>query len=482
MLLYFFLSAAGFFTACSRADSTKACEAKYCINLCCPHGYSMKSSIQRPKDHHRCDSNEEQEWICQKHSEEDLKWNGRWWNGDIIYSNFTDDNFYGSNFECTGSKKEVLADELFGEHDLKLDINGNHTFLFGNDTHQVDSADLCLGFLEYQTYSPKGKMESSIQPMFIVCHSTKEEEKSQSLFYAVIIFLSSFFTFLTFLVYLVVEDLRKNLFGKMMIGFLSNITIFYFFNGIDLILFQNKMSFVNTDICISLAYIKYYTFIAFFFWMNIMAINIAYKFYHLLTSKADGNILYSIIYAQGIPLFISFVVAFIDNFAPCDSVVLPNMGRFSCFVGSEYDGSSSFTETANFYYFYLIILIIVIVNFLCFFITGYILTNNWSSVQNMNSNSDDCLLTHVTLVLKIFFLMGIPWVLDIISAALAHSRGYSATIFSQFILDIINLLTGILLFVILICKRSVIEILRGKVRTLSLTETFELNEGQQGQS
>ena len=242
-----------------------------------------------------------------------------------------------------------------------------------------------------------------------------------------------------------------------------------------------------------------------------MAINIAYKFYHLLTSKADGNILYSIIYAQGVPLIISFVVALIDNFAPCDSV-LPNMGRFSCFVDSEFDASSSFTETATFYYFYLIILIIVIVNIFCFFITGYILTNNWSSVQNMSSNSDDCLLAHVTLVLKISFLMGnilvceqnfypifagIPWVLDIISAALAYSRGNSTTIYSQFILDIINLLTvysfskfiydfiyfqGILLFVILICKRSVIEILRGKVRTLSLTETFELNEGGQGQS
>jgi len=442
----------------------------------------MKSSIQeRPKDHHRCDSNEEQEWICQKHNEEDLKWNGKWWDGDTVYANFTDDNFYGSDFECKGSKKEVLAVDLFGEHDLKLDINGNHTFLFGNETYQVDSVDLCLGFLDLQTNSQKGKMESSVHPMFIVCHSTKEEEKFQSLFYAIIIFLSSFFTFLTLLVYLVVEDLRKNLFGKMMIGFLANITIFYFFNGIDFILTQNKMSFLTSEICISLAYIKHHTFVAFFFWMNIMAINIAYKFYHLLTSKADGNILYSIIYAQGLPLIISFVVALIDNFAPCDSV-LPNMGRFSCFVDSEFDASSSFTETATFYYFYLIILVIVIVNIFCFFITGYILTNNWSSVQNMSSNRDDCLLAHVTLVLKISFLMGIPWVLDIISAALAYSRGNSTTIYSQFILDIINLLTGILLFVILICKRSVIEILRGKVRTLSLTETFELNEGGQGQS
>ena len=130
MILYFFLTAAWFFAACSRADSTKACEAKYCINLCCPRGYLMKSSIKkRPKDHHRCDSNEEQEWICQKHSEEDLKWNGKWWDGDTVYANFTDDNFYGSDFECKGSKKEVLAVDLFGEHDLKFDINGNHTFV-----------------------------------------------------------------------------------------------------------------------------------------------------------------------------------------------------------------------------------------------------------------------------------------------------------------------------------------------------------------
>jgi len=471
-MFLFYLLAAGFFTAYSRADDNKACKAEYCINLCCPYGYSYNRVIQeRMKSYHRCDSLKQEDWICKTRNIEDLKWKGNWWNGNIIHSNFTDMDFYESTFECENDKKEIFAHDLFGEHELKLQINGHHKFIFGNQTHDIESEDLCLSFIDDEVNG------TSIQPVFVVCHAleTKDEgEKFQSLLYPVIIYLSSIFTILTLLVYVVLEDLRKSLYGKMMIGFLLNITIFYFFNAIDYILLEHKMSFHNSAACICIAYIKHHTFIAFFMWINIMSLNITYKFAHVFTSKYEGSILFSFFYAQGIPIIISSVLALVDNIAPCSSV-LPNMGRFSCFVDSEFNSSLSFTETALFYYFYLIILIIVIINILCFIITGYNLTHNWNSVKRMKNSEDTCLLAHVILLAKIFLLMGIPWVLDIVSAALAYSQGYSKTIFAQFTLDVINLMTGILLFIILVCKTSVLESLQGKVRSLSLTETLELN-------
>ena len=389
--------------AYSRADDNKACKADYCINLCCPYGYSYNRIIQeRIKNYHRCDSPKEEDWICKTRNIEDLKWKGNWWNGDIIHANFTDMDVYKRTFECGNDKKEIFARDLFGEHELKLQINGHHQFIFDNQTHDIDSEDLCLSFID------DGVNGTSIQPMFVVCHALEAKEageKFQSLLYPVIIYLSSIFTILTLLVYVVLEDLRKNLYGKMMIGFLSNITIFYFFNGLDYILLEHKMSFLNSALCICLAYIKHHTFIAFFMWINIMSLNITYKFSNVLTSKYEGSILFSFFYAQGIPFIISSVVALIDNSAPCNSV-LPNMGRFSCFVDSGFNPSLSFTETATFYYFYLIILIIVIINIFCFIITGYNLTHNRNIVQKMKNHEDPCLLAHVFLLAKISLLMG----------------------------------------------------------------------------
>jgi hypothetical protein len=50
--------------------------------------------------------------------------------------------------------------------------------------------------------------------------------------------------------------------------------------------------------------------------------------------------------------------------------------------------------------------------------------------------------------------MGVPWILDVISAGLQYSLG--SQIFSvRVALDILNLLTGILIFLSLICKPSV---------------------------
>merc|ERR1719318_1531648 len=101
-------------------------------------------------------------------------------------------------------------------------------------------------------------------------------------------------------------------------------------------------------------------------------------------------------------------------------------------------------------------MIIVICNTICFLITGYFLTINWSTVRNMQtSNRDDNIITHVVLVAKISVIMGIPWILDVISAATAHSQGHSKTIWSRLLLDIVNLLAGVLIFIILICKKSV---------------------------
>ena len=139
---------------------------------------------------------------------------------------------------------------------------------------------------------------------------------------------------------------------------------------------------------ISLGYIIHHSFISFFFWMNAMAVNITYKFSNLLTTHAEErherSIVSSLMYAQGLPLLITLAIGIIDIYGSCDSVI-PNIGRYSCFLGSLYDPDKLFIQTAEFFYFYLIIMIIVISNTICFIITGYFLTINWSTVRRMQT-------------------------------------------------------------------------------------------------
>jgi len=51
--------------------------------------------------------------------------------------------------------------------------------------------------------------------------------------------------------------------------------------------------------------------------------------------------------------------------------------------------------------------------------------------------------------------MGIPWVLEVISNGIEYSEGSAKSVTVRIILDIFNLLTGIVIFGVLVCKLSV---------------------------
>merc|ERR1719495_1473500 len=105
----------------------------------------------------------------------------------------------------------VGSNELFGPHELRLQLNGNHQFIFetskGEQIETLNSSDFCLSF--------NSDGEGSIDPLFVVCHGFVVEEAEQftNIFYPVLIFISCFFTLLTLVVYLALEDLRCTLFG-----------------------------------------------------------------------------------------------------------------------------------------------------------------------------------------------------------------------------------------------------------------------------
>ena len=57
-------------------------------------------------------------------------------------------------------------------------------------------------------------------------------EKFTGVFYPAAVFVSCFFILLTLVVFVLIQDLRKNLFGKITVGFLVNVFLCYLVLGI----------------------------------------------------------------------------------------------------------------------------------------------------------------------------------------------------------------------------------------------------------
>merc|ERR1719458_672558 len=162
----------------------------------------------------------------------------------------------------------------------------------------------------------------------------------------------------------------------------------------------------------------------------------AYKFSDIFKeeSKEHGRALVAITaYSQGVPLLVTIATAAMDNFGSCGST-LPNIGRYSCFLGNypELFEEIGFFASSEFLYFYVFILLIIIVNSICFFITGYFLIGHWTEVKTIRSNSSgDTKWNHVLIVAKIFLIMGECFSLFIyLTLSCSRSSWVSAFLFS----------------------------------------------------
>merc|ERR1712077_35642 len=101
-------------------------------------------------------------------------------------------------------------------------------------------------------------------------------------------------------------------------------------------------------------------------------------------------------------------------------------------------------------YFYLIVLVIITFNIACFSVTAFNLSRHWQAMKDIQTTScSDGLVEHFTIILKLSIIMGVPWVLDVVSAALPVEQ--ETDLFPLHVaLDVVNLLTGILIFFTLI--------------------------------
>lgn len=296
----------------------------------------------------------------------------------------------------------------------------------------VHDADLSLDDTEKQpTESGKNGTADLMEETFIgnLASLTHEQEEGLTLYskiYISLLFVSNFFVLVTIIIYLVLRDLRTQLFGKLTLGFLINVFFSFLLTGIHYSLnLKNNSHLLGGSFCWILAYLIHHFFLAFFFWLSAMSINITsiwintFNPINLLSAdKINADLLKNIIFAQGIPLLISLITFLVDRYGKED-MILPNMGKYSCFIGSISGSETHFLTSPKFLYFYLIISLVMIANLICFIITGGNLTKRWHQRRGLSTQQNHS--GHVIILGKLFVIMGVPWVGDIVSASLAHT-------------------------------------------------------------
>jgi len=134
---------------------------------------------------------------------------------------------------------------------------------------------------------------------------------------------------------------------------------------------HNSEYYLGSRGCITLGYLIHHTLIAVFFWMSAMSIHVTrtmLNFFNSFNENKSKNpnrmILLNIVYAQGFPFLITIVTLIMDTevkktiFADqylFSSIqgnpktnILPQIGKYSCWLDSEYRPGVSFQNTPEF--------------------------------------------------------------------------------------------------------------------------------------
>ncbi|XP_023242045.1 probable G-protein coupled receptor Mth-like 3 [Centruroides sculpturatus] len=272
--------------------------------------------------------------------------------------------------------------------------------------------------------------------------STDTKKSSVANFHSIIIVclaLSMICLLIIGVVYSIITDFR-NIHGKILLSLSGNLGVTYTFLILDL-MFRRKFSPIA---CLSIGFVIHITFLATFFWTNIMAYDAWRTITRMKPKKIRTNkkrYLCYAAYAWGATLLISLPAVIFDNTDFIPVKYRPNMGVKRCWLS----GTPAFLI-----YFNSPVGLVLFTNLIFFLMTIKTLIQLRNTTMILHVNKDK---QRFYLYIKLFLIMGLIWITEYIPWLSGIYKLYA-------IAGILNSLHGVYLFVIFICKRSVFRSLR----------------------
>ncbi|XP_073972402.1 G-protein coupled receptor Mth2-like isoform X7 [Rhodnius prolixus] len=261
-------------------------------------------------------------------------------------------------------------------------------------------------------------------------------------------FISSIFLTLTLIIYLVFPQLSPFK-GKLTISYLFTILIAFICTAI-----VQSIKIRHVLLCKIFSFSVQYFFLATFFWLNVMCIDIYWAFSSVRTrgGRPGGDLrkllLYSL-YAWGMPLLILLATVAVDfsDAVPKMSPFKPNVGTNKCF----FEGRS-----AAYLYFYGPMALLICANMVLFGVTAYRIWSTSRETAALNRgdsrrHSDKQENERFKLYVKLFLVMGINWAAELISFIVGEGVPH----YLWYVTDLTNTLQGVFIFIIFVWKRRV---------------------------
>lgn len=230
---------------------------------------------------------------------------------------------------------------------------------------------------------------------------------------------------------------------------------------------------LNEGSCIALPLVIQFFILSSFFWLNVLCIDISWTFSGLrgllgsLLNASRKKFVYYSLYAWGCPLIITSVTAILQEASDANrlprGILSPGFGRVTCWF---------YGTAATWAFLYGPMLVLLLVNAALFAFTAIKLVlanrdgaelNRGDSVRHDRSSRLSTEKRRLILHLKLFLLMGVTWLMEVISWAVIPQRDDQDPSALWYATDAINMLRGVFIFFIFCCKRTVVRLMRKRM-------------------
>ncbi|XP_076764559.1 uncharacterized protein LOC143431587 [Xylocopa sonorina] len=347
-------------------------------------------------------------------------------------------------YPCTSGRYKLNPDKYPNEAFKVLDNGSIYLYNVGPENEPI------LGETEYCF----DNVYSDVYDV-ILCLQMEPTAEEDTIKIAVGLIVSLPFLFITFVVYTVIPEL-KNIHGCTLRAYIGPLMIAYLTLAIAQIIPQDQ---IPDTLCIAFACIMYFSFLASFFWLNVMCFDIWWTFggFRSLQGSVKQRerkkfLIYSI-YAWGCASLLTVVCITMQFFPDIPKYFIkPQFGSQSCWFD---------TDKAKAIYFYGPMGITVFCNICLFISTALKIVQHKKDtahhLKGMNSRRHDDNKQWFNLYLKLFIVMGINWSMELISWLCNNTPSYI-----WYLTDLTNTLQGVIIFLIFVCKNKIKRLLLKK--------------------
>ncbi|EZA62452.1 G-protein coupled receptor Mth2, partial [Ooceraea biroi] len=292
--------------------------------------------------------------------------------------------------------------------------------------------------------------------------------------YACGLLISVPFLLLTIAAYMITPRLR-DIHGKALCHYCGCLALAF----LTLAITQLASSYLPLQVCISIAFVIQFSFVACFFWLNVLCIEIWSLVRHLTHHRAYRRIpsktlfFYYSIWAWG-PSAILILVSMTMELSPTIPMtyVKPTFGE-NCWFKSDAEAMP---------YFYVPVGLLLLGNTILFIITAVKISRYQQELtlrrlaRNQHSDREDQRLFRrlkqtFIVCLVLFFLMGLNWIMELIS----WWAGGNPLDWSAF--DLVNALQGVLIFGLFVLRRPIRDFVWHRIQKLRGIHTTEPDLG-----